>query len=56
MLHDYVATELHDSEGPLQPYELAALFVRCLIVGAVTAVTAWLVVNLWLDRLAPLLF
>jgi hypothetical protein len=51
MLHDYVAAGLHDPDAPLHASAIAALFVRCLIVGAATSFATWLAINLVLDRL-----
>jgi Na+/citrate or Na+/malate symporter len=56
MLHEYVATGLTDSDAPLHASAFAALFVRCLIVGAVMSVAAWLLINVLLDQLAWLRF
>ena len=52
MLHDYIATGLSEPEAPLHASALAALFLRCLIVGAVTSVATWLAINVLLDNFA----
>lgn len=52
MLHEYVATGLSDPESPLHASAWAALFVRCLIVGAVASVATWLAINVLLDQVA----
>jgi hypothetical protein len=45
MLHNDVATGLRDPEAPLDGAALAALFVRCLVVGAIIATAAWLAID-----------
>ena len=50
MLHDYVATGLRDPDAPLHARALAALFVRCLVVGAAISFATWLAINSVLDR------
>jgi len=52
MIRDDIGEGLRDPQT--EPFDLAALlelFVRCLMVGSIVSVAAWMLIDVLLDRL-----
>jgi hypothetical protein len=51
LVENHVAERVRDLEPPKKPFEWIALFLRCLFIGALVSVAAWMMASFLLEVL-----